>query len=182
MSKGWRYKSGDWWVLCDSCNQKTPAHLIKKRWDGFMVCPDDWEVRHPQDFVKATIDKISVPFSRPRSTDTFVELTLTTNISDTTTVRDTTVNKDVYKVVPSVPTFFGTVTSEPLGFAVLGDFVPGGSGSSGGFTNQVSLQESIVLSYTIIPSDSISMSESLLVIQEYNKSLGSQTLGTITLG
>lgn len=72
MSRGWKWDSGSWWVLCDVCNKKTQANQTKQRWDGFIVCKEDWEVRHPQDFVKATTDKISVPFTRPRGTDEFV--------------------------------------------------------------------------------------------------------------
>lgn len=63
--KGWSYDSGSWWVYCDVCKQKTKAQDTKQRWDGFQVCEPCWEPRQPQDFVKAKIDKISVPFSRP---------------------------------------------------------------------------------------------------------------------
>jgi len=74
MSHGWKYESGGWWLLCDVCNKKIEAHKSKKRWDGFVVCPDDWEIRHPQDFIKPTIDKIVVPFTRPRQEDVFVDV------------------------------------------------------------------------------------------------------------
>jgi len=59
------YISGEWNVTCDVCSRKIKAHEAKQRWDGFIVCPDDFEHRHPQDFVKAQTDKISVPFVRP---------------------------------------------------------------------------------------------------------------------
>jgi len=62
---GWTYDSGQWNVYCDVCKRKIKAGEAKHRWDGFIVCPDDWEPRQPQDFVKAKIDKIMVPFSRP---------------------------------------------------------------------------------------------------------------------
>jgi len=57
--------SGEWNVTCDVCSKKIKAHEAKQRWDGFIVCPDDFENRHPQDFVKAQTDKITVPFVRP---------------------------------------------------------------------------------------------------------------------
>ena len=57
--------SGEWNVTCDVCSRKIKAHEAKQRWDGFIVCPDDFENRHPQDFVKAQTDKITVPFIRP---------------------------------------------------------------------------------------------------------------------
>ena len=57
--------SGEWNVTCDVCSKKIKAHQARQRWDGFIVCPDDYETRHPQDFVQAKQDKISVPFQRP---------------------------------------------------------------------------------------------------------------------
>lgn len=57
--------SGEWNVTCDICSKKIKAHEAKMRWDGFIVCPEDNEMRHPQDFVKAKTDKITVPFQRP---------------------------------------------------------------------------------------------------------------------
>lgn len=71
MSRGWIYKSGDWNAICDSCGRKFKASQLKQRWDGFMVCKDDWEPRHEQDFVRARMDKISVPWVRS-PTDTFI--------------------------------------------------------------------------------------------------------------
>lgn len=68
-----KYTPGDWHVICDVCGKKTPASEIKRRWDGMLVCKNDYEHRHPQDFLKAKTDKISVPFSRPRpAVDSFV--------------------------------------------------------------------------------------------------------------
>ena len=66
------YKAGEWWVICDVCGKKIKAGEAKHRWDGFVVCVKDFEPRHPQDFVRARVDKISVPFTRPRSVDVFV--------------------------------------------------------------------------------------------------------------
>ena len=59
------YISGEWNLACDVCSKKIKAHEAKQRWDGFIVCPDDYEHRHEQDFVKAQSDKITVPFVRP---------------------------------------------------------------------------------------------------------------------
>lgn len=59
------YVSGQHNVTCDVCSKKIKSGEAKQRWDGFIVCPDDYEMRHPQDFVRAKQDKITVPFSRP---------------------------------------------------------------------------------------------------------------------
>ena len=69
--------SGEWNLTCDVCSKKIKAHEAKTRWDGFIVCEDDFEHRHPQDFVKAQTDKISVPFQRPIPLNTFVILVCT---------------------------------------------------------------------------------------------------------
>lgn len=77
MSRGWSYKSGDWWVTCGVCGKQTRASKIKKRWDGFLVCPEDYETRHPQDLIKHRAEKTSVPFSREEPTDTFTTVNYT---------------------------------------------------------------------------------------------------------
>lgn len=59
------YVSGEFNVTCDVCSRKIKASDAKQRWDGFIVCPDDFETRQPQDFVKPRQDKITVPFTRP---------------------------------------------------------------------------------------------------------------------
>jgi hypothetical protein len=59
------YISGEHNVTCDVCSKKIKAHEARQRWDGFIVCPADFENRQPQDFVRTRQDKITVPFSRP---------------------------------------------------------------------------------------------------------------------
>jgi len=65
------FKSGEWNLTCDVCSKKIKAHEAKHRWDGFVVCKDDWEPRHEQDFVKAKTDKITVPYTRSIPTEIF---------------------------------------------------------------------------------------------------------------
>ena len=74
MAGDWSYISGQWWIICDVCGKKIKSGKSRHRWDGFVVCEDDWEERHPQDFVKARVDKITVPFLRPRPVDVFVNV------------------------------------------------------------------------------------------------------------
>jgi len=73
MSRNY-YVSGQFNVICDVCGKKIKAGEAKHRWDGFVVCPSDFEYRHEQDFVRARQDKISVPFSRPRPVDVFTSV------------------------------------------------------------------------------------------------------------
>ena len=73
MSRNY-YTSGQFNVICDVCGKKIKSGDAKQRWDGFIVCPSDFEQRHSQDFVRARQDKISVPFTRPRPVDVFVNI------------------------------------------------------------------------------------------------------------
>lgn len=65
------YISGQFNVICDVCSKKIKAEDAKQRWDGFIVCPDDYEERQPMDFVRARQDKISVPYTRPIPPESF---------------------------------------------------------------------------------------------------------------
>jgi len=66
---------GNWNALCDSCGRKFKALDLKRRWDGLMVCKEDYELRHESDFLRVQKEKITVEFSRPYpSTDTFVPI------------------------------------------------------------------------------------------------------------
>lgn len=71
MSYKARYDKGDWKTICDACGRIFKASLLRKRWDGIMVCPEDWETRQPQDFVRGIADTQVPQWVRPEATDTF---------------------------------------------------------------------------------------------------------------
>lgn len=52
-------------AICDVCGFQFKSHEMRKRWDGLMVCPADWEMRHPLDFYKTRDDTHKLPFIRP---------------------------------------------------------------------------------------------------------------------
>lgn len=72
MFKKTYFKSGDWNAICDVCGFKYKASQLSKRWDGLMVCAEDFELRHPQDFIRPIKENISVPWTRPRGEDLFI--------------------------------------------------------------------------------------------------------------
>ena len=72
MSYDPTYKAGDWLAVCDSCGKKLKASELQKRWDGFMVCSDDFELRHPSDFIRTPQDQKPLPWTRPEPADQFV--------------------------------------------------------------------------------------------------------------
>ncbi len=61
------YKAGQWNALCDVCGFKFKSSELKKRWDGLMVCEDDFEQDHPQKFLRVQEDRQTVPWARPRN-------------------------------------------------------------------------------------------------------------------
>lgn len=70
MARNW-FKSGEWNVWCMVCNRKIKSGESLKRWDGLIVCKDDYENRHPLDFLRARQERITVPFAAPTSFDEF---------------------------------------------------------------------------------------------------------------
>ena len=67
-----RYESGDHKAVCDVCGRLFKAGSLRKRWDGLQVCSDDWEPRHPQEFVRGKVDKQVPKWTRPEPQDVFV--------------------------------------------------------------------------------------------------------------
>lgn len=63
------YKQGEWNMICQSCGFKKKSGELKKRWDGLWVCADEWETRHPQDFIKTPNEDTSVPYTAPEQAD-----------------------------------------------------------------------------------------------------------------
>lgn len=87
------YVSGSWNCICDSCSIKVKASETKQRWDGLIVCRNCFEMRQPQDFVKARQDKITVPFTRPRPTDAFI---LVQGVNDPVSIVDVLTTNATY--------------------------------------------------------------------------------------
>ena len=72
MNRG-GYKPGDHWVTCDVCGFNYRQSMMRKRWDNLIVCPYDFELRHPQDFVRAVKDDISAKgLVRVEPADSFI--------------------------------------------------------------------------------------------------------------
>lgn len=60
-----QYKAGDHLSTCGRCGFTRYGSQMKKEWTGLVVCPECWDPRHPQDFVRAKADKQSVKDPRP---------------------------------------------------------------------------------------------------------------------
>ena len=69
------FQNGNHWGVCDVCGFTYRQSGLKRRWDGAVVCKEDWEVRHPQDFLKARQeDPAAKGLVRPEPVDQFIEL------------------------------------------------------------------------------------------------------------
>jgi hypothetical protein len=72
------YKPGDWNAICDRCGFKFKASQLKEDWQGLRVCAEDFETRHPMDFLRVKEDKIGVPWTRLEPNDDTVIETIGT--------------------------------------------------------------------------------------------------------
>lgn len=54
------YRPGDYYLLCEVCGFKKRRSECLKRWDGAMVCREDYEERHPLDLIQTRADRQNV--------------------------------------------------------------------------------------------------------------------------
>ena len=80
MSYQSNYTRGLWLVICEACGRKYKNTELRQRWDGFMVCEDDWEPRQPQDFVRGVADTQVAPWTRPEPADQFIPIHFTPTV------------------------------------------------------------------------------------------------------
>jgi hypothetical protein len=59
------FSLGDWNAVCYECGRKRKASTLKKHWQGYYVCPEHWEARQPQDFVRSIPDVMTPPWTQP---------------------------------------------------------------------------------------------------------------------
>lgn len=78
-------------AVCDVCGAVFKSSELQARWDGYMVCKDDWEPRNILDFFKPRNDNHKLPWTRPDYeiettwTPTFVNVTQTVGTGTITT-------------------------------------------------------------------------------------------------
>ena len=56
---------GDWNTACYECGRKRKASTMQKHWKGYYVCPEHWEPRQAQDFVRAIAERPAPPWIQP---------------------------------------------------------------------------------------------------------------------
>jgi len=66
---------GKWLIVCDVCGLEFYNDEVKERWDGSIVCEDDYEERHEQEFLRIHPERVDLPFTRPEPTDVTISVT-----------------------------------------------------------------------------------------------------------
>lgn len=77
---------GDWNCVCYQCGRKRKASKMRKHWQGYWVCPEHWEPRQTQDFVRNIPDVMTPPWAQPMPADHFLPTDYTQAIADTLTI------------------------------------------------------------------------------------------------
>ena len=67
MTRPRGYHDGDWLAACHQCGRTHLASTMRRHWQGYWVCPEHWEERHPQDFVRGVQDIQTPPWVQPPS-------------------------------------------------------------------------------------------------------------------
>lgn len=65
------FKLGDHNAICYVCGFERKSSEMLLRWDGVYVCQDDWEPRHPQDFVRGVPEEQAPDWTQPEPPDQF---------------------------------------------------------------------------------------------------------------
>jgi hypothetical protein len=79
----------DYNALCDVCGFKKKASELIKRWDGLMVCDEDWEPRNILDFYRTRNDAHQLPFTRPDDASEFTWIPTLAGITGSSSVSAT---------------------------------------------------------------------------------------------
>lgn len=71
------YRHGDWNLIDDRTGFKIKRSDAMREWTGHYVHRDEYEARHPQDFVKGIKDTQGVPDARPDIVGAFTQASTT---------------------------------------------------------------------------------------------------------
>lgn len=86
------YQKGEHLVVCDRSGRVYDSSNTRKEWNGLIVGKDEWEPRHPQEFVRGIRENIAVKQARPGGVKS---IDLSTTIDDITPVSGS-VTSSVY--------------------------------------------------------------------------------------
>lgn len=67
------FVAGQFKRVCDRTGRILLARDTRKEWNGLIVDKNEWEPRHPQEFVRGVPDDQSVPEPRPYPEPNYVD-------------------------------------------------------------------------------------------------------------
>ena len=162
------FSSGQWNFYCDVCGRKLKSGEGRKRWDGYMVCSDDYETRHPQDFLRTKPDRQSVPWSRPKTPDIFIPINFTEHPTDIIGIDETvTTSTDFYRYVGQIifPTNLDVVNGGQVNLLAINTNSIDDPAPTNNETITFSELLSVSVGQNIFVTDSISFSETLFEVE-----------------
>lgn len=66
--------TGNWVVICGVCTKRIRANTARKRWDGLIVCAEDWEPRHSLDFIRSKAPRVTTVYAPSEPAYQFTEV------------------------------------------------------------------------------------------------------------
>lgn len=148
------FKSGEWKVLCDVCGVVYRASEIKRRWDGAMCCPSDWELRQPLDFLRVKPENNQLPFRRPDPVDQFVPI----NTNLTLPPEYISFDETTYKLYEKYITSDG---DSGINDVALNTFAINEDGNSTG-PETLTISETVFIAKAIYLDETLSSSETVV--------------------
>jgi hypothetical protein len=128
------WDSGKWNAICDVCGFKFKDTDLKRRWDGLMVCSDDYEMQHPQERIRPIPDQKKLPWTRPEATDVFQGTSAVNGnlVTGATPTYANTVDTDLLPILPivslpnnpSTTTLLSSYVDVPVGPAQIAVAIP----------------------------------------------------------
>lgn len=165
------YESGGWNTVCYECGRKRKAFSLMRHWQGYYVCPEHWEARHPQDFVRGVQDVQTPPWTQPMPGDVFVPINWTNWQAENLPLADF-INKAVTKVFGTVGTTDGVVNGRAV------DVLAVNSTTSMATTNP----EAVVITESILFTLGRSLTESLGLSEGFAKTITKVFAESIPMG
>jgi hypothetical protein len=161
---------GNWNALCDSCGRKFKANQLQKRWDGLMVCQEDWEQRHPQDLLRVQREQISVPWARPYpAEDNYIPENLWYNQADVMGLNEVVV-KNVTKFVGDALTSNNTLNTNAFNTFAFN------------YTDKSSLYETFQITESLLVALARSFSESISLAENMSRTLSRPLSDAVSVG
>jgi hypothetical protein len=72
------------YVRCDNTGLRILSGDVRKQWDGLLVWKEQFDERHPQEFVRGVVDNFAVRDARPESPDFVTLASVTVPFTSTT--------------------------------------------------------------------------------------------------